>query len=55
MSLAYKLWKIGKVLEKEDLISSIQGKPESRNGYDPVYLNIDFSIDENNNISVTKF
>lgn len=39
MSLAYKLWKIGSVLTKDDIRKSIEDKSELT---DPSYFNIDF-------------
>ncbi len=49
MSLAYKLWKIGKILTKDDILSSIREEPEFKNGKEPVYLNINFE-EKNNEI-----
>lgn len=44
MSLAYKLWKIGSVLTKDDIRTVLQEIPESKDGKEPVYLNIDFEF-----------
>jgi len=45
MSLAYKLWKIGNVLTKEDIVKNIKTDAGFKEGVEPVYLNIDFSFE----------
>ncbi|MGA1871095.1 MAG: hypothetical protein ACMUJM_21385 [bacterium] len=45
MSLAYKLWKIGSVLTKEDIKSSIEDKGEHNSDF--LYFNIDFIVEDN--------
>ena len=49
MSLAYKLWKIGSILELNDMRECIQEDiPEKIN--DPIYINIDFKFNKENKI-----
>lgn len=36
MSLAYKLWKIGKVLTKEDIEKAVRKKSGFKDGVEPV-------------------
>lgn len=56
MSLAYKLWKIGSVLNEEDVQNVIRVGTDFKDGAEPVYLNIDFTFegDEIANISLNK-
>lgn len=44
MSLAYKLWKIGNVLTKEDIEKSIRVDAGFKEGVEPNFLNIDFTF-----------
>ncbi len=44
MSLAYKLWKIGSVLTKEDIEKSIRVDTGFKEGVEPNFLNIDFTF-----------
>lgn len=50
MSLAYKLWKIGSVLTKDDIKKSIKVDPDFGEGEEPVCINIDFTF-ENDTVS----
>lgn len=50
MSLAHKLWKIGSVLTKEDIETTVRTDAGFKEGVEPVYLNINFKF-ENNSIS----
>lgn len=45
MSLAYKLWKIGSVLEEEDIKKAIKDSTEIKEGNEPDYVNIDFQFE----------
>jgi len=47
MSLAYKLWKIGNILTKEDIEKSVRKESGFKEGIEPVYLNIDFAFENN--------
>ncbi len=53
MSLAYKLWKIGSVLTKDDIKTVLHKIPENKDGEEQVYLNINFKFKENNLISIS--
>lgn len=46
MSLAYKLWRIGKVLTRDDVIKVIRSNPDTllKSGEEPEYINLDFTI-----------
>ncbi len=50
MSLVYKLWKIGSVLTEDEIKKSIKVDPDFGDGEEPVYINIDFTF-ENNTVS----
>ena len=52
MSLAYKLWKIGDVLSENNIRSTIKEIPKFKDNVDPVYLNIDFTIEDEKVISI---
>jgi len=56
VSLAYKLWKIGNVLNEEDIRKSIKVSQTFKDGVNPIYLNIDFKYDGNkiSSISLSK-
>ena len=47
MSLAYKLWRIGKVLNREDIKKVVKKNPDTlvNSGDEPEYVNLDFNID----------
>jgi len=45
MSLAYKLWKIGSVLEEKDIEDAIKDSTEIKEGNEPDYVNIDFRFE----------
>jgi CRISPR-associated protein Csh1 len=47
MSLAYKLWRIGKALKKDDIRKVFQTSPDTlvKAGDEPEYVNLDFKID----------
>ncbi len=45
MSLAYKLWKIGSVLEEKDIKDAIKESTEIQEGKEPDYVNIDFQFE----------
>jgi CRISPR-associated protein Csh1 len=54
MSLAYKLWKIGKALKKEDIKKVIQTNPDTlvKAGDEPEYVNLDFKIDASGDVGL---
>lgn len=45
MSLAYKLWKIGSVLEEEDIKNALRDNPETKDGNEVEFVNIDFQFE----------
>jgi len=45
MSLAYKLWKIGSVLEEKDIKEAIKDNPEIKEGRELEYVNVDFQFE----------
>lgn len=47
MSLAYKLWKIGSVLDETDVKDVIKTDADFKDGREPSYVNIDFKIIKN--------
>ena len=47
MSLAYKLWKIGSVLDKEDIKNAVKDDMEIDYGEEPSNLNINFILENN--------
>lgn len=54
MSLAYKLWKIGKALKKEDIKKVVQTNPDTlvKAGDEPEYVNLDFQIDDSGDVEL---
>ena len=54
MSLAYKLWRIGKVLTREEIKGVIKTNPDAilKPGDEPEYINLDFSIDASGEASL---
>ena len=54
MSLAYKLWKIGKALKKEDIKNVIQTNPDTlvKPGDEPEYVNLNFKIDTSGDVKL---
>lgn len=44
MSLAYKLWKIGSVLEKGDMEKALRDDGEANDGKETEYVNVDFQF-----------
>lgn len=44
MSLAYKLWKIGSVLEKGDIEKALRDDGEANDGKETEYVNVDFQF-----------
>jgi len=56
MSLAYKLWKIGRTLTEAEITESVRDKAEMIEGEEPQFVNIDFQVsnDEVKNISFSK-
>lgn len=55
MSLAHKLWKIGNVLQKDDIEKSLRVGADFNDGDEPVYLNIDFTFDDDQITKVSLF
>ena len=47
MSLAYKLWKIGSVLNEEDIKNALQEIPEQKDGKEPIFLSVDYQFYNN--------
>lgn len=55
MSLAHKLWKIGNVLQKDDIKKSLRVGAGFKDGDEPVYLNIDFTFDDDQLAKISLF
>jgi len=55
MSLAYKLWKIGTVLDRNDMKKVIKLNPDTllKSGEEPRYINLDFNINGKDNPTLT--
>lgn len=54
MSLAYKLWRIGKALKKDAIKKVVQTSPDTlvKTGDEPEYVNLDFTIDTSGNVEM---
>lgn len=54
MSLAYKLWRIGNVLTREEIKDVIRNDPDAilKSGDEPEYVNLDFTISADDHISL---
>ncbi len=52
MSLAYKLWKIGSVLEKDEIKRIIHNEVKMGDGKEPLYVNVNFNIQKEKVVSI---